>query len=176
MPKTSQSVILVDASDRVLGFKNKTSAHRIPVPLHRAISIVIFNPKRTEMLITKRSPAKKTWPSTWSNAVCSHQTPGESNKQAARRRLKEELGIVTPLKEVFKFIYKAEMEKGGWGEHELDYVFVGKYKGKILADYREISGYEWAPLPSLKKDMRLNPKKYTPWFKLIFKKLYTHRK
>lgn len=131
-------IVLVDENDRVLGFKEKFAAHRItsckiPVALHRAISIVIFNKDKSEMLITKRSIYKPTWPYFWSNAVCSHPYPKETYQKAAERRLYEELSFRTPLKEV--------------------------------------AGYEWIGIKELKKDLKINPKKYTPWFQIILEKL-----
>jgi isopentenyl-diphosphate delta-isomerase len=149
--------------------KEKFAAHKIPVPLHRAISIVIFNKDKTEMLITKRAKTKPTWPYFWTNAVCSHPYPEEAYQKAAERRLYEELGIKTPLKEVFNFTYSAKMNNKIWGEHELDHVFVGKYEGKIAPDPREAAGYEWVKIVDLKRDIKKNQKKYTPWFKIIAK-------
>lgn len=174
-------MVLVDKNDKVLGFKEKFATHKIPVPLHRAISIVIFNKDKTEMLITKRSLNKPTWPYFWSNAVCSHPKPGETYQKAAERRLFEELGFKTPLRKAFKFVYEARMpsearssfagDNGVWGEHELDYVFTGRYEGRIVADPKETAGYEWIEIKELKKDLKKNPQKYTPWFKVILRKL-----
>ncbi|MCX6705623.1 MAG: isopentenyl-diphosphate Delta-isomerase [Candidatus Woesebacteria bacterium] len=164
-------IVLVDRNDKVLGLKEKFATHKVPVPLHRAISIVIFNKNKSKMLITKRSINKPTWPYFWSNAVCSHPKPDETYQKAAERRLYEELGFKTPLKEVFKLTYKAEMNNGIWGEHELDYVFVGKYEGKVALDPNEVAGYGWIGIKELRKDLKANPKKYTPWFKRILKKL-----
>lgn len=164
-------MVLVDKNDRVLGFKEKFAAHRIPVSLHRAISIVIFNKDMSEMLITKRSIKKPTWPYFWSNAVCSHPHTEETYQKAAERRLYEELGFRTPLKEVFLFVYEAKMDNSIWGEHELDCVFVGKYDGKIVANPKEVAGYEWIGIKELKNDLKVNPKKYTPWFSIIVGRL-----
>lgn len=165
-------VVLVNKNDKVLGLKEKFAAHKIPVPLHRAISIVIFNNRKTEMLITKRATAKPTWPYFWTNAACSHPYPEETYQEAAERRLYEELGFKTPLKEVYKFTYEAEMPNKIWGEHELDHVFIGKYDGSVNPNPDEVAGYEWIGMAELKKDLAKNPKKYTPWFKIIFEKMY----
>lgn len=165
-------VVLIDRYDNVLGLKERFAAHKIPVPLHRASSIVIFNQDKSEMLITKRSVKKPTWPLFWSNAVCSHPYPEENYQQAAERRLYEELGFKTPLRPVFRFNCKAEMDNRVWGECELDAVFVGKYNGgPIYPNPDEVAGYEWLKIGELKKDMKKNPKKYTPWFEIILRKL-----
>lgn len=160
-------MVLVDADDKVIGYKEKYSTHKIPVALHRAISIVLFSKDKSQTLITKRSPKKPTWPLFWSNSVCSHPYPKESYEQAAKRRLFEELGIKTPLKRKFSFTYSATMDNKIWGEHEYDVVFTGKYQNDLHPNPDEISGYEWISVSELKKDLKKNPKKYTPWFKLI---------
>jgi len=164
-------MVLVDKKDKVLGFKEKFATHKIPVPLHRAISVVIFNGDKSNMLITKRSKKKPTWGGIWSNAVCSHPFPDEDYQNAAERRVKEELGIKVSLKEVSKFRYQAEMDNKVWGENEHDAIFAGKFEGKLHPDPEEIDGYEWIDIKELKHELKTNPGRYTPWFKIIIRKL-----
>lgn len=164
-------LVLVDVNDRILGHKEKFATHKIPVPLHRAISIVIFNKDKTEMLITKRAKVKPTWPEFWTNAVCSHPYPKETYQKAAERRICEELGFKTKLKEIFFFTYEVKMDNKVWGEHELDHVFTGVYEGLVKPDPDETSDYEWVKIGELKKDIRKNPKRYSPWFIIILNKL-----
>ena len=162
-------VILVDNKDKILGFKEKFAAHKNPVPLHRAISVVIYDNKG-RMLLQKRSENKPTWPLFWSNACCTHPLKGETYKKAAKRRLKEEMGILSDLKEVFRFIYKAKFDKV-WGELEYDTVFIGRYTGKVSPSPEEAADYKWIPINELMKDVKENRDIYTPWFKIILGKL-----
>lgn len=164
-------VVLVDKDDKILGLKEKLLAHRVPVPLHRAISVVIFNKDKTKMLITKRAKAKPTWGGFWSNAVCSHPFPNETYKDAAERRVFEELGIKIKLKEGFNFIYSAKMVDEDWGENEIDNVFIGTYEGDVNPDPGEVEEYRWIKLNDLKADVSKNSGKYTPWFIMILKRL-----
>ncbi|OGM76948.1 isopentenyl-diphosphate delta-isomerase [Candidatus Woesebacteria bacterium RIFOXYA1_FULL_43_9] len=163
-------MVLVDEKDHEIGLKEKFACHKNPVPLHRAISIVIYNRDKSQILITKRSAKKPTWPYYWSNSVCSHPYPQETYAKAAKRRLMEELGIKTPLKELFRFVYQAKMNKT-WGEHELDAVFVGTYEGALLPNPDEIVGFEWLEIKKLKVELSKNPDKFTPWIKTIFPRL-----
>jgi isopentenyl-diphosphate delta-isomerase len=171
MSKKPIQIVLVDENDNVIGLKEKFAVHKSPFPLHRAISIVIFNNDKSQMLITKRSAKKPTWPYFWTNAVCSHPYPGETYATAVKRRLYEELGFRTLLKEAFTFSYFAVMDNKIWGEHELDHVFTGRFEGAVSPDPDEAAGYEWIAIGELKKDLKENPKKYTPWFKEIIGKL-----
>lgn len=159
-------VVLVDDNDKVVGLKEKFSAHKNPVPLHRAISILIFNKDGKKVLIQKRSEFKKTWPMYWTNTVCADVRPEETYLATAKRRLMEEMGIKTKLKYVFNFIYQFKYNKT-WGEHELDHVFTGTYDGVVSANPMEASGYEWIGVSDLKRDIKKSPRKYTPWFPIV---------
>ena len=163
-------VILVDKSDKIIGYKEKVEAHKNPVPLHRAISIVIFDKSGQKTLLTKRSFKKPTWPLFWSNTVCSHPYRNESYQKAAERRIFEEAGFRTKLTEVFRFTYEAKYDEV-WGEHENDVVFKGEYEGPVNPNPDEIADYKWVEVGKLKEDINKNPKKYTPWFKIILRKL-----
>lgn len=164
------NVTLVDENDSVVGYKEKYEAHHNPVPLHRAISVIIYSPDKKKMLLQKRSTKKPTWRGFWSNATCTHPLPDESYKDAAKRRLFEEMGVKTSLKEVLRFTYEAEYD-ATWGEHELDAVFIGKYKGKVKIDRNEAEDYKWMDVDKLKIDVKARGDLYTPWFKLILSKL-----
>lgn len=161
---------LVDEKGDTVGLKEKFETHKNPVPLHRAISVVIYSPDKSKMLIQKRADNKVTWPKFWANATCTHPFEGESYKDAAERRLKEEMGFTVPLKEIFRFVYEAKYDET-WGEHEYDVVFEGIYDGEVLPNPEEVSDYKWVEIKKLKKDVKNNPGIYTPWFKLIMEKL-----
>jgi isopentenyl-diphosphate delta-isomerase len=168
--KRKIKVVLVDKKDKIVGFKEKYEAHNNPVPLHRAISVVIFDKSGKRILLQKRAKSKPTWPLYWSNTCCTHPIKGEGYLNCAKRRLKEEMGISTTLEESFRFIYKARYDKV-WGENEYDVVYTGIYSGKIVPDSKEASGYKWFGLDELTKNILSNPDKYTPWLKIILQKI-----
>ncbi|HCI57152.1 MAG TPA: isopentenyl-diphosphate delta-isomerase, partial [Bacteroidetes bacterium] len=121
-------VILVDEQDREIGEAEKMQTHKLGL-LHRAFSVLIYNTKG-EMLLQQRAETKYHSGGLWSNACCGHPRPGEKIEDAARRRLKEELGFNCSLKFSFKFIYKASFENS-LKEHELDHVFTGIYDSEV---------------------------------------------
>ncbi|MGB6839250.1 MAG: isopentenyl-diphosphate Delta-isomerase [Microgenomates group bacterium] len=171
---TQTQVILVDKNDKIIGYKEKVLAHKYPLPLHRAISVVVFDKRGRKILLQKRAAGKPTWPLFWSNTCCTHPLKGELYKKAAERRLREEMGFSAPLTKKFKFLYKAKYSSI-WGEHELDAVFVGNYEGKISPDPKEVADYKWMKIEDLLRDVRENPDIYSPWFKIILKKLHLNR-
>lgn len=159
-------VILVDPQDQVLGKMEKLEVHEKGL-LHRAFSIFLFNSKG-EMLIQQRALEKYHSPGLWTNACCSHPSPGESLEQACSRRLMEELGISAELSYMFQFTYRAELENG-LIEHELDHVYTGTYEGNIPFNPQEIKAIKWLKPTDLIIDIEQNPNHYTAWFKIIIK-------
>lgn len=165
-----RKVVIVDENDNVVGYEEVEKAHKNPVPLHRAISILIVNGDK--MLITKRAGMKKTWPNFWSNAVCTNVFLNESYEEAAKRRVKEELGLEgIILKKLFKFVYEAKSDEV-WGEHEMDQVFVCEHDGDFHHERAEITDCRWIERSDLLKSIKVQPEKYTPWFKIIIKRFY----
>src|SRR5215471_15784306 len=133
-----EHVILVNEQDGEIGAIEKMKAHEDAM-LHRALSIFIFNDKG-EMLLQQRALKKYHSGGLWTNACCSHPRPGEDIHEAAKRRLREELGFETSLEKVFDFIYKATLDNG-LTEHEFDHVFVGKYNGLVHPNANEVKDY-----------------------------------
>lgn len=166
-----EQLILVDEHDNEIGFEEKIKAHEKGGKLHRAFSIFIFNGKG-EMLLQLRSVKKHHFGGLWTNTCCSHPRKGESLEDAVHRKLEQEFGFDTELKELFSFIYKATDRKSGLTEWEFDHVFTGVYKGKPKPNPEEIDEYRWISADELKKDVENRPEVYTPWFKMALKKLF----
>ena len=124
---TQENVILVDSNDNMIGSMEKYEAHEKGL-LHRAFSVFLFN-DQDELLLQQRALSKYHCGGLWTNSCCSHQRLGETNVEAAKRRLMEELGITAmDLQDTFSFVYKAQFDNG-LTEHEFDYVLFGKFNG-----------------------------------------------
>jgi isopentenyl-diphosphate delta-isomerase len=163
-----EKVILVDKKDVQLGLMPKMEAH-IKGVLHRAFSVFIFNSSMS-LLMQKRSNQKYHSPGLWTNTCCSHQRNGESTKEAAKRRLMEEMGLYVDMHEIFSFIYKANLKKG-LIEHEYDHVLVGYTDLNPNININEVEDWKWVDLSFLEQDLDRNPNIYTEWFKIIFKRV-----
>jgi isopentenyl-diphosphate delta-isomerase len=172
----TEKVILVNEKDEEVGVMEKMEAHQKAI-LHRAFSVFIFNSKG-EMLLQQRSVQKYHSGGLWTNACCSHPRPGEETKDAAQRRLKEEMGFNAPLKKIFEFTYKAAFDNG-LTEFEFDHVFAGEYEGIINANPEEVSNYCYKNIDDIKQSLQSHPQKYTAWFHLAFPKIeqwFAHKK
>ncbi|MGB0982051.1 MAG: isopentenyl-diphosphate Delta-isomerase [Winogradskyella sp.] len=168
---TEEQVILVDENDNQIGLMPKLEAHKKAV-LHRAFSVFVFN-SNNELMLQQRALHKYHSPGLWTNTCCSHQRNGESNIEAGKRRLQEEMGFVTDLKETTSFIYKAPFDNG-LTEHELDHIMIGNFNDNPTINPDEVADWKWMPLEAVKTDMQYNPEDYTAWFKIIFEKFYEH--
>jgi isopentenyl-diphosphate Delta-isomerase len=164
-----EKVILVNEKDEPVGLMPKMEAHEKAL-LHRAFSVFILNSKN-EIMLQQRAASKYHSPLLWTNTTCSHQRNGESNIAAGTRRLQEEMGITTPLKELFSFIYKAPFDNG-LTEHEFDHVMIGYYNGNPVLNRDEAESWKWMAIEDVKADMQLNPGAYTVWFRIIFDEFY----
>ncbi|MCJ7467907.1 MAG: isopentenyl-diphosphate Delta-isomerase [Maribacter sp.] len=164
-----EKVILVNERDEQIGTMPKMEAHEKAL-LHRAFSIFILNNKG-EIMLQQRAADKYHSPLLWTNTCCSHQRSGETNLQAGKRRLQEEMGFTTDLKELFSFIYKAPFDNG-LTEHELDHVMIGYYNAVPQLNCEEVADWKWMLPEDIKNDMVIYPDRYTVWFKIIFEKFY----
>jgi len=166
-----EQVVLVDKEDNKIGLMPKMEAHEKAL-LHRAFSVFIMN-DLGELMLQQRASTKYHSPLLWTNTCCSHQRDGETNIGAGKRRLQEEMGFVTNLKELFSFIYKAPFDNG-LTEHELDHVMLGNYNGIPVINSQEVASYKWMTPEAIKEDIKCQPEVYTAWFKIIFKNFYKY--
>jgi isopentenyl-diphosphate delta-isomerase len=164
-----ENVILVNQNDEQIGLMPKMEAHEKAV-LHRAFSVFVLNDKN-EIMLQQRASQKYHSPLLWTNTCCSHQRDGETNIQAGSRRLFEEMGFETGLKELFHFIYKAPFDNG-LTEHELDHVMIGYYNDEPKINPDEVENWKWMSIEDVAKDIQLHPEIYTVWFKIIFDEFY----
>ena len=172
-------VVLVDNhgydlfdEDGRLSLMEKVEAHQRGV-LHRAVSVFLFN-DRNEFLLQKRVNMKYHSPGKWANTCCTHPLPGETPLNSAQRRLNEEMGLITPLTEMFTFLYQADV-CNGLIENEFDHVFFGLTDCNPQPDPFEVSDWAWIEREKLKEDILSNPEQYGIWFRLCFDKVIKYK-
>ena len=91
----------------------------------------------------------------------------ESLEEATRRCLRVEYGIsptsprLRGVKKIGEFNYFAKY--GKYCENEHCAILVGEYNGPIKMDPKVGYEYRWVDEEEFLKDIKENPKKYTPW-------------
>jgi isopentenyl-diphosphate Delta-isomerase len=166
----SESLILVDEADREVGHLDKARCHQGRGVLHRAFSLLIFNPAG-ELLLQQRAPTKRLWPLYWSNSCCSHPRRAETMEAAIHRRLYEELGLRCPLHFLFKFQYQAQFDAAG-AEQELCSVFVGRSGDPVRVDPHEIAAWRWISPQHLQAELAAGADRFTPWFVMEWERIW----
>jgi len=155
-------VVLVDDDNNPIGTADKNTVHTQSTPLHRAFSLFVFNSKK-QLLLTKRAENKKTFPGVWTNTVCGHLAPDESAINAAKRRLKEELGITgADVKEVAPYRYRFT-DKNGIVENEICPILIGYYDGDPAPRESEVDDWKWMDWREFLEEIKSNPDPYSPW-------------
>ena len=161
--------------------------------LHRAFSVFLFN-SEGKLLLQQRAKSKVTFPRVWTNTCCSHPLYGYSPcevddvnaiasgtvngaKNAAVRKLKQELGIENIDIKKFKFLtrlhyWAADVVTHGkdspWGEHEVDYILFMQADVTCDPNPDEVMDIKYVTLQELRDQM--NPSNgllWSPWFRII---------
>lgn len=156
-----------DGSIRTMG---KTEAHKLGLK-HLAVSVFIMDGSR--LLLQQRAHDKYHSGGLWTNTCCTHPRPGETPLETAQRRLKEEMGIATPLEELFQFAYSAECSPSVF-ENEYDHVFVGSWQGIPVPDRAEVSDWRWVDLEALEEEIASEPDLFTYWLRQALAEFVDH--
>ena len=162
MNDSEERIILVDDDDGEVGLASKLEAHRRGLR-HRAISVSILD-SRGRMLLQQRARGKYHSGGLWTNACCTHPRAGEPVEAAARRRLREELGVDCALKFLARTHYRAAVG-GGLIEDEVVHLFVGAFDGAVTPDPAEVAAYDWVSRAELSARVAAEPAAYTYWFR-----------
>ncbi|WP_436347442.1 NUDIX hydrolase [Natronorubrum sp. FCH18a] len=169
-----QDVVAVDADDTELETVNRLDAHTGDGIRHRAFTSLVFDGDGN-VLLAQRAPDKRLWGTYWDGTVASHPVEGQSQEEATRERLEEELGI-TPdqyddLRLTDRFEYKRYFENAGV-EHEVCAVLKLTLTDRTLdPDEAEVAGLMWVPYERLHS----NPEWYRqlrlcPWFEIAMRR------
>jgi len=169
-----QQVVAVDENDEEEGVVNRLEAHTGDGIRHRAFTCLVFD-REDNILLAQRSPDKRLWDTYWDGTVASHPVQGQSQVDATRQRLEEELGVAPDqyrdLRVTDKFEYKRYyMEEGV--EWEVCAVLKCRLTDSTLdPDEAEIGGLLWAPYEHLHENQRwYRQLRLCPWFEIAMRR------
>ena len=158
-------VVLVDAHDHETGTAGKLAAHQFPGQRHRAFSVFIQDGDG-RLLLQQRARTKYHFGGRWTNTCCSHPRPGEGILVAARRRLRDEMGLDRiELAEVGVFEYRAHDLASDLVEHELDHVIFGHCDDTPRPNPEEAADHAWCGVDELVSRLESEPDTFTPWLR-----------
>lgn len=85
-------VVLLSEDGQPIGTCAKELVHTTDTALHQAFSCHVLNADG-QVLVTRRSLNKLTWPGVWTNSFCGHPQPDEVMEDAIKRHAQHELGL-----------------------------------------------------------------------------------
>lgn len=156
-------VVLVTQDGTPTGTAPKATVHDAHTPFHLAFSCYVRN-EVGEVLLTRRSLEKLTWPGVWTNSMCGHPGPSESHESAITRRARQELGTeVTGIQMVLPdFTYRAE-DSSGVVEWEFCPVFRALIDAPLAPLPAEVDSFAWVRPADLFAAVEATPFAFSPW-------------
>jgi len=152
---------VVDEEDRVLGKAMREECHASNRLIHRSVYIFVLNDKN-ELFLQRRSISKDLYPGYYTGSATGHIDYGEDYDDAARRELREELGIDAPLWRLCKFKSFSEIER------EISVLYLCRYNGPFQFNRKEISEGVFMSIEEIKRSLKTDEKKFAYGFKVAF--------
>jgi len=169
-----QDVIAVDSDDNPQGTVNRLDAHTGDGIRHRAFTCLVFD-SNGRLLLGQRAPGKRLWGTYWDGTVASHPVEGQTQKEATRQRLEEELGITPDQYDdvtlTDRFEYKRYFENAGLEWEVCAVLQVTLEDDALDPDEEEIAGLLWVDYehlhehPEWYRQLRL-----CPWFEIAMRR------
>lgn len=152
---------VVDENNVVIGRETRQIVHKEKMR-HRSVHIFIFNSKN-QLYLQKRSMSKDMSPGYWESSVSGHLDAGEGYEQAAKRELKEEVGIEAEIEYVNNFPARKD---SGW---EFIKLFICRYDKPITdINKEEIDEGGFFDIEQIRDEIISRKREFTPPFRLLF--------
>ena len=154
--RPDELLAVVDGEDRETGAERRDVVHARGL-LHRAVHVVLTGPDG-RVLIQKRSALKDTFPLHW-ECVGGHLGPGEAYADAARREVREELGV-----DAADFERVAVIEASPVTGFEFLHVFRATLADVPVPEPTEVIAVEWIEPIMLAREVAEGRREFSPSF------------
>ncbi len=160
-------VDVVDETDKIVGKESRKACH-VKGLWHRVSAILIFN-SEGKLYLQKRAKGI-IGEGLLDYSASGHVISEESYKDAAHKELREELGIKTELKLLYKKLLEVFNYHDRFKIRHIIRVYTGKYNGKFKIQESELENIKLYDLKYLKKDIMRNPEIMTEGLNLCLQK------
>ncbi|WP_120005072.1 isopentenyl-diphosphate Delta-isomerase [Nesterenkonia muleiensis] len=175
MSSPARQVVLLAEDGEPCGTVPKERVHTAQTPLHLGFSCHVLN-GQGQVLITRRSLHKHTWPGVWTNSFCGHPQPEEGLEDAVHRHARYELGLSLSRVqlELPEFRYRAT-DASGIVENEICPVFTASAQGAPQINPSEVSEATWVQPEKLTSAVTAAPWAFSPWLVLQVQQMPLYR-
>ena len=156
---TEEILEIVDNDNQVIGTAGRSEIHKRHL-MHRAVHVFLFN-SADQLFLQKRAQSKDEFPGYYDSSAAGHVNPGESYHEAAKRELKEELGIEAPLEKVAELPASKET---GW---EFVFFYSAITDVAVKLNYKEIEEGRFYSLDEIRTLLLSDGDKFTPSVKAL---------
>ncbi len=157
---TQEMIEIVDDEDTIVGSATRKDVDEKAL-IHRTVFIIVENKDR-KLLIQKRSRSKSVFPGLWDLSASETVRSGEYYESAARRGMKEELGVIGKP----QFLFNARFRSAGYNSNIRAFYF--RFDGEITLQKEEIDEVRFASNDEIESLIR--KKEFCPDGAVIFYK------
>lgn len=160
-PSPSSPIDVVDDANRPV---TTTQRRRVPEPglNFRTVHIFVFN-RDGELLLQRLAKSRNRNPLKWGSSVAGYLHAGESYREAAERRLREELGLRTSLQEVGVTSMEDE------GSTKFVGLFTTTADDPEIREPDHIADIRYLPLDEIDSLVRVSPDALTGTFRHVYR-------
>lgn len=154
---------VVDDKDIPIGSANYDLVHSQGL-YHRFVSVFVLD--ESDCLLIQRRSINKPHANKLSESVSAHVLFGEQYMQAAKRKLKVEIGLENNLREICNLLVKTE-EKN-WKNNAFVNIYECRTKENIMINPFEIKDLYFFTLDRVSRYLHESPILFVPGFKFVF--------
>lgn len=143
---------VVNERDEVIGQQTRREVHRLGL-MHRAVHVLVFN-GAGQVFLQKRSMKKDRQPGLWDSSTSGHVDAGEDYDACALRELREEIGLLSVPRKLFKLPASHQTDQ----EHV--WVYRCEAEGPFRLDPEEIERGGWFTRPEVTRWMEQHPEDF----------------
>lgn len=157
---------IVDDNNNVVGCDSMTEVYSKKLP-HRIVHVFVLHQDMPAIYLQRRAATKSFLPNYYCTSAGGHVSSGESYEEAARRELKEEIGITTPIQEVDSFVFSDQNN-----HRRFIKVFITKASSGFLFEDGEVSEGAFFKINDARDLIDKTEEKIHPQLKACFDRLF----
>jgi isopentenyl-diphosphate delta-isomerase len=160
-PLSTSLIDRVDDADRPIGVIERGRVFEEGANF-RTIHIFVFN-ERGELLLQQLGEERKRNPLRWGSSVAGYLHQGESESEAAERRLREELGLTTPLEKY------GSTWMNDQGSRKFITLYVTTASSPAIGEPGHIQRLAFRPTDEIAAELEATPEAFTETFRHVFR-------